>query len=868
MPDVVIESATPGMHTPPRPVTALRQDYLAGKAALQARFANPSASAPLLRKLARLTDQTLAELWNRHRFPVEALLIAVGGYGRGELFPHSDVDLLILLPDQPSPALLEKLEIFVGELWDVGLEVGHSVRTLADCLNEAEKDITVQTALLECRRLTGDAARFTQFRDTVHRYIDPKEFFDAKLLEQQARYGRFQNATYKLEPNLKEAPGGLRDLHLVGWIAAALGLGRDWRALAALGMLTREESQKLRRAERTLRVIRIQLHWLAKRREDRILFDYQNTLARDFGFHDDLVNRGSERLMAHYYRAARIVSQLTPLLVHALRGRIFSQIGVKVVPLNARFQLRGSVLETTAPDIFQREPSAILELFLLFEQQREITDIAPETLRALWHARAQIDDGFRANPLNKLLFIQLFREPRGLTRVLRRMNQYGVLGRYIPKFGDLVGRMQHDLFHVYTVDEHTLMVLRNMRRFAVPAFTHEYPLCSRLIEEFARPEVLYLAALFHDIGKGRGGDHSKIGRDIAAEFVNGHPLPNEDREIIPWLVEHHLTMSHVAQKQDVYDPEVVQEFATLVGDQRRLTALYLLTVADIRGTSPKVWNAWKAKLLEDLFKATQRYLAQDQIQPATWLEERQDEALRLVRLYGLREDAHQDFWNELDTVYFLRHDAREIAWHTRMLFNRLHTKEPVVRARLSESGEGLQVLVYTPDIPDLFARICAFFERAGYSIFDAHIHTTRSRYALDSFYVFIPEQRGENYRDLIGYVEYELGKQLQEAGPLPAPVKARISRQQKHFPVQPHVLIRPDERGKYNVLAIAAGDRPGLLSTIARVLAAHRVDIQSAKIMTLGERAEDHFLISGPILGDDMAVRRMENELLQAIQPN
>ncbi|WP_035051455.1 [protein-PII] uridylyltransferase [Andreprevotia chitinilytica] len=866
MPDTALLPRDAAGTAPPRPVTALRQDYVIGKAALQQGFTNPAAASPVLHQLAKLTDQTLIELWERHHFTADVLLIAVGGYGRGELYPYSDIDLLILLPDQPSPGLLEKLEIFVGELWDVGLEVGHSVRTLADCLAEAEKDITVQTALLECRRLTGDVARFTLFRDTVHRYIDPKEFFEAKLLEQQARYGKFLNATYKLEPNLKEAPGGLRDLHLVGWIAASLGLGRDWRALAALGMLTREESQKLRRAERTLRVIRIQLHWLAKRREDRILFDYQNTLARDFGFTDDLVNRGSERLMAHYYRAARIISQLTPLLLHALRGRIFSQIGIKVVPLNARFQLRGSVLEITAPDIFRREPSSIFELFLLFEQQREITDIAPETLRALWHARAQIDDNFRANPLNKLFFIQLFREPRGLTRVLRRMNQYGVLGRYIPKFGDLVGRMQHDLFHVYTVDEHTLMVLRNMRRFAVPAFTHEYPLCSRLIEEFARPEVLYLAALFHDIGKGRGGDHSTIGRDIAAEFANSHPLPDEDRALIPWLVEHHLTMSHVAQKQDVYDPEVVLKFAELVGDQRRLTALYLLTVADIRGTSPKVWNAWKAKLLEDLFKATQRHLAQDQVPPASWLEERQEEALRLLQLYGMRADAHQAFWNELDTVYFLRHDAREIAWHTRQLYSRFNTSEPIVRARLSESGEGLQVLVYSPDMPDLFARICDFFGRAGYSVFDAQIHTTRNNYALDSFYVYIPEHHGENYRDLIGYVEFELAKRLKEAGPLQPPAKARISRQQKHFPVQPHVLIRPDERGRYNVLAIAAGDRPGLLSTIARVLATHRIAIHSAKIMTLGERAEDHFLISGPVLSDERMVRQIENELLQAVQ--
>ncbi|GGP24532.1 [protein-PII] uridylyltransferase [Silvimonas amylolytica] len=850
-----------------RSVIALREHHAAQKAELHRKFSNPAKAAPLLQALAHLTDRTLIELWDRHGFESDMLLVAVGGYGRGELYPYSDIDLLMLLPDQPSPALLEKLEIFIGELWDIGLEVGHSVRTLPDCLAEAEKDITVQTALLESRCLTGDRQRFTEFRDTVHRHIDPKEFFDAKLLEQQARYARFQNATYKLEPNVKEAPGGLRDLHLIGWIGSALGLGNNWRKLAALGMLTHEESQKLRRAERVLRCIRIQLHWTAKRHEDRILFDYQNPMAADFGYVDNQKQRASEQLMAQYYLAARIVSQLTPLLVRALRTQIFSQIGVEVTPLNERFQLRGPVLEITRPDVFQQDPSAILELFLVFEQENYAADIAPETLRALWHARSRIDDEFRANPRNKELFIDLFRQPAGLTRIMRRMNQYGVLGRYIPEFGKIVGRMQHDLFHVYTVDEHTLMVLRNVRRFAVAAFTHEYPFCSRLIAEFDRPETLYIAALFHDIGKGRGGDHSELGEKIAADFCNEHPIDPEDRKLIPWLVKHHLVMSSFAQKRDVYDPEVVEEFANLVGDQRHLVALYLLTVADIRGTSPKVWNAWKAKLLEDLYKATQRFLSARSMPVQSWLEDRQAEALRLLRLYGLRDDAHQTFWDQLDTIYFLRHDAREIAWHTRQLFSRIDTDVPVVRAKLSESGEGLQVLVYTKDAADLFARICAFFEKAGYSIFDAHIHTTRHGYALDSFYVYIPDHQKDGYRDLIGYVEYELANQIARQAPLTPPGKARLSRQLKHFPIQPRVEISADERGgKYQVLSITAGDRTGLLSTIAGILAANRIEIQSAKIMTLGERAEDNFLISGQILGDERSVRHLEGDLLAALQ--
>ena len=854
-----------------RSVAEIRQSYRAGREALRARFPNPRTASPLLHEMSAFSDSILAELWHNHTFPPDLLLIAVGGYGRREQYPFSDTDLLILLPDNAQPALLEEVTAFVGSLWDIGMDIGHSVRSLAECLQEASRDITIQTTLLETHLLQGDQARFAAFREAVHSQIDPKDFFEAKLLEQQARYDKFQNAPYKLEPNIKEAPGGLRDLQLIGWITTSLGLGKNWRALAPLGLLTQEEHRKLRRAERVLRCCRIQLHWRANRHEDRILFDYQHQLAEDFGFTGSgqgaLALRASEALMAEYYLAARVVSQLTPLLLQALKLRIYSQINTPVTRINERFQLRGDLLEITSPDVFERTPSAILEAFLLCERLREASDIDPATLRALWNARPRIDEAFRQDPQNRQLFIDIFREPDGLTRALRRMNQYGVLGRYIPEFGQIVGRMQHDLFHVYTVDEHTLMVLRNLRRFAQPAYTHEYPLCSRLITECDHPEALYLAALFHDIGKGRGGDHSLLGAEIARKWCASQPLPEEDRELIPWLVQHHLTMSHFAQKEDVYDPDTIARFGELVGNQRRLRALYLLTVADIRGTSPKVWNAWKAKLLEDLFRATSRLLTSQNITLDSWMEERQEEAKRLLQLYGFRPEAHEAFWQDLDTVYFLRHDAREIAWHTRNLFSRFTTEQPVVRVRLSESGEGLQVMVYAPDQPDLFARICAFFERAGYSIFDAKIHTTRRGYALDSFYIYIAGQHDGSYRDLISYVEYELAHRIAERAALPPPQKGRISRQLKHFPVEPRVAIRPDERsGKFHVLSVVAGDRPGLLSTIARVLSANAIDIESAKIMTLGERAEDTFLISGRVLEDEKSVVHLETDLLQALR--
>lgn len=854
-----------------RSVLDIKKSWQAGREALRERYSDPKLASPVLLGMSQLSDATLAELWQRFDFPSSLLLIAVGGYGRREQYPFSDTDLLILLPDAHDEALLSKVETLVGELWDIGMDIGHSVRSLEECIVEASKDITVQTALLEARLLQGDRAVFKNFYAQLLCQIDPKKFFEAKLQEQHARYSKFQNAPYKLEPNIKEAPGGLRDLQLVGWITKCLGLGTSWRALARLDMLTSEEHLKLRRAERVLRCCRIQLHWRAKRHEDRILFDYQNTLAEDFGYsaaeHSSLNMRASEMFMAEYYRASRIVMQLTPLLLQALKSQIYSQIGIETAPINARFQRKGSLIEACDPDVFTREPSSILEIFLLCQRERKITDIAPATLRALWNARPLIDDAFRQDPIHRQLFIDILREPSGITHALRRMNKYGVLGRYIPEYGSLVGRMQHDLFHVYTVDEHTMMVLRNIRRFANPAFTHEYPLCSRLLCEFDRPEALYLAALFHDIGKGRGGDHSQIGREIARTFCAAHPIHDEDKELVPWLVEMHLVMSQTAQKQDVYDPEVIARFAELVGNQRRLAALYLLTVADIRGTSPKVWNAWKAKLLEDLFNATTHQLCSQNITAHSWVNERKDEARRLLQLYGFRPDAHEAFWKELDTVYFLRNDARDIAWHTRSLYSRIDAAEPIVRAKLSESGEGLQVLVYTKDQHDLFARICSFFDQAGYSIFDAQIQTTRRGYALDSFYIYIADAPQTPYRDLISYIEYELARSITLAEPLSTPRTGRISRQLRHFPVEPRVRIRQDERsGKYYVLSVIAGDRPGLLAIIAKVLSEHAIDLHSAKIMTLGERAEDTFLIAGNVLNDEKTLLQIESTLLQSIR--
>ena len=834
------------------------------RAALQARFESTGSPSELLSKLRLLVDQQLREVWSVCTLPDELALLAVGGYGRGELYPYSDVDILVLLPGAPDAALEHLLERLIGLVWDIGLEVAHSVRTVDECLAMAEQDITVQTTLLEARLLAGNRELFRTFVQRTTAALDPRTFLEEKQLEQQQRHARYQETN--LEPNIKESAGGLRDLQTIFWIARAAGVGKTWIDLASRDLITPAEAREIRREERFLQTVRIRLHYIARRREDRLVFDHQSALAAQFGLRDRAHLRASEQLMQRYYRAAKKVSQLNTILLQNLTALIEPQHDREYHPINERFGVRGEFLEASAEDLYERHPAALLETFMLLQKHHELKGISAGTLRALWRARRLIDSGFRAKAEHRELFMGILRSPSRVDRELRRMNRYGVLGRYVPAFGRIVGQMQHDLYHVYTVDEHILKVVRNLRRFAVPELAHEFPLCSRVMSGFERPEVLYLAGLFHDIAKGRGGDHSQLGAIDALRFTRAHGLDGEDCELVAWLVENHLVMSSTAQKQDISDPEIVRAFAERVGTERRLNALYLLTVADIRGTSPKVWNAWKAKLLEDLFHLTRRLLAGHGASLESSVQSRQEEALSKLRLYAVPEDAHQKLWNELDTAYFLRHDPQEIAWHTRLLYYRVSTPTPVVKARLSPAGEGLQVMVYVQDQKELFARICGFFESIGYDIHDAKVYTTRGGYALDTFQVHEPDNRQPQYRDVMSYIEYELAQRLLQKTPLPPLPKPRLSRQLRHFPISPEVNLQPDDRGTYQVLSVIAGDRPGLLSRIARVLTAYDINLHTAKINTLGSRAEDVFLVTGPALYDAKTVVRFEADLVEQLR--
>ncbi len=831
------------MNDPKQAIQIWRSTLKTQQNALETSFFQHKNAAQLLKKNAQLIDKLLKQIWLQANIHAEVALIAVGGYGRGELFPYSDIDLLILLPHQHDYVLNEQIESLIGTLWDIGLNVGHSVRSLQECLNEAAQDVTVQTNLLEARLLAGNKANYQSFIKAVNALMRPAEFFSAKFKEQDNRHAKFNDTAYSLEPNIKESPGGLRDLHMILWLAQSQKLGKNWLELANNNIITATELRQIKRHEHNLQTLRIRLHYLAKRREDRLLFDYQNELAANLGLVNTSHKRASEQLMQSYYRSVKFISLINEILLKTLESTL-SKNKPLITPVNARFEARNGLLEAKSAQLLQQQPSAILESFLLLQQHPELKGMSASLLRELQRVKKIVNQDFRDSKESKDLFLNILSQPNGVNHSLRRMNNYGILGQYIPVFGKIVGQMQHDLFHVYTVDEHILNVLANLRRFAKPELKHEFPLCSQLFETFEKPHLLYLAALFHDIAKGRGGDHSTLGTLDAKRFCKLHNLPKEDTSLVAWLVESHLKMSSTAQKSDLSDPKVLEQFASFVKTEKRLTALYLLTVADIRGTSPVVWNAWKARLLENLFYATKRVLNDETFSVLQTIAIRQQEAALKLNKYGLQPQSYQTLWNNVGEAYFARFESDEIAWQSRLLTPHVYSDKPIVRARLSPNGDGIQVMIYTKDQEDLFARICNFFDRMAYNIVQAKIYTTNHGYALNNFIVLDQSGKSVSYSGLLKFIEDELTEKILATTPLETPLEGRVSRQVKHMPFATQVHISAEAQGINHMLEIIAGDRPGLLARVAFIFLQLGVDLHNAKINTLGSRAEDSFLIS------------------------
>ena len=819
-----------------------RSDLNNQQGLLEQAFLVSKNSTALLKKHAKLIDKLLRTVWENTKLNEDISLIAVGGYGRNELFPHSDIDLLILVPEDVTDAQNKTLEALIGVLWDLGLNIGHSVRSLSDCINEAANDATILTNLLESRLITGRKDNYARFSNAIKQSLNVTKYLNDKVAEQHNRHAKFNDTGYNLEPNIKESPGGLRDLHTILWLAQSQGLGKTWAKLANNGVINPSELNAIKRHERTLNTLRIRLHYLAKRREDRLLFDFQNELAADLGLINTTRKRASEQLMQRYYRSVRYISLMNEILIKTFSERCLpKKAGVAI---NDDLIARNNLLELTTHDLFNKRPNAIFECFLLLQKNPELKGFGPTLLRELKNASKLVTAPFRKSEENQQLFLSILNQKNGVHHSLRRMNRCGILGQYIPAFGKIIGQMQHDLFHVYTVDAHTLNVLANLRRFSKPELEHEFPLCSELFARFEKPHLLYLAAIFHDIAKGRGGDHSELGSVDAKRFCKQHQLPKADAALVAWLVEAHLQHSKVAQKSDLSDPAVIEQFAKFVDNEERLTALYLLTVADVRGTSPIVWNAWKAQLLETLFVETRQVLNNSAFSVKKAIVERQEIAAEKLRKFNLTPDAYKPFWDNVGEEYFSRHTENEITWHSRLLTPHTFTETPIVRTQLSRDGDGVQVMIYTPNQKDLFARICNFFDRLGFNIGQAKIYTTDHNYALNTFIVLIQSDKELSYSGLLKHIEEKLLEKIQTSSPIEDPIIGRVNRQVKHMPIKTNVTFETAMESNYQMLDIVTSDQPGLLAGIAFVFLEHDIALHNAKINTLGSRAEDTFLIS------------------------
>lgn len=820
---------------------------------------------------SQFIDQLLIKAWRYQmgEYATSLALVAVGGYGRGELHPHSDIDLMLLIRDKISKGITERLEQFLLFLWDIGLEIGHSVRTIADCIEQGRTDITVATNLMESRLLGGDMELYRSMRkQTDQEHIWPgRDFFEAKWQEQIQRHHKFNDTAYNLEPNIKEGPGGLRDIQMIGWVAKRHYGAENLDDLVSHGFLTEEEFQALDRGQAFLWKIRYGLHMLTGRREDRLQFDHQRTLAKLFGYQDYDSKLAVEHFMKEYYRTVMELERLNEMLLQLFQERIlYAEDPALPQPINSRFQSSRGFIEVVSPDIFKHYPFALLELFLVMAQTPSLKGVRAETIRLVRAHNHLIDETFRDDIRNRTLFIELLKQPRGVTHELHRMNRYGVLATYIPQFGHVVGQMQHDLFHVYTVDEHTLRVIRNLRRFTVEKHRHEYPLCSAIAETIPKPELIYIAGLFHDIAKGRSGDHSRLGAIDAESFCRKHDLSDYDTELVRWLVRNHLSMSTTAQRKDISDPDVINEFASLMKDQVHLNYLYLLTVADIRGTSPTVWNSWKDSLLAELYNNTSDALRRGLANP---IEQEESiaackaDADKLLQAQGIAADDASIFWNRVDESYFLRYSADEVAWQTGAIVAHGNNPESLVEFHQHAEGGGTEIFIHTPIKGFQFSTTTAALDRLGLNIVDARIIPTRDNYTLDTYVVL--EKDGEPISGTfrIDEISATLREELQKEKP-PVCTPRQMTRQLKHFVIPTRVRIIDDKKSNRTIVEVTATDRPGMLSRIASALECSNVQLHSAKIATLGDKVEDTFSITGSD-GQRITDHGVLNELSQSI---
>ncbi|WP_340121313.1 [protein-PII] uridylyltransferase [Methylobacter svalbardensis] len=816
---------------------------------------NPHKSVSnLLKEKSDFIDEVLRCCWQHFlgEHASQLALCAVGGYGRKELFPYSDIDIVVLLDSEDTGPYQEALSNFFTFLWDIGLKLGQSVRTVKQCVEAAVADQTIMTSLMESRLITGNVTlrKVLRQQTTSDKIWPSDQFFAAKMQEQRQRYAKFHDTAYNLEPNIKEGPGGLRDRQVISWVFKRHYNASSIKELIKYGFLPESEYLELVAALEVLWRIRYALHLLTNRCEDRLIFDYQRDLAQQFGFsteHQEY-NQDVEQFMQFYFKTVLGLERLNEMLLQLFNERFVSgEVAYKPIPLNDKFVVINGYLEAVDDDLFERHPLALLELFLVLEQNSSIKGVRATTIRLIRKSLHLIDDSFRHNKAANRLFIEAFRQPRGITDQLRRMNRYGILAAYIPCFANIVARMQYDLFHIYTVDEHTLFVIRNLRRFALEKHLDELPFCNDIFLLISKPEILYLAGLFHDIAKGRSGDHSAIGEQIAREFCIQHDLSPHDTNLICWLVRNHLVMSMTAQRKDISDPDIIHQFAQTVGSTEYLNHLYLLTVADIRATNPELWNAWKDALLKELYSVTYSTLHKGLQNPVTLtdrlLENKKEAKDELIKL-GIFEPTMLRFWLHAGDDYFLRYSADEIAWHTIAIVSSKEDELPLVLLRPQTQRGSAEVFVYTKNEEAIFSLSTATLDQLGLTILDARIMTTTDDYVLNSFLVL--EQSGEPINEL--FREVHICTALRH-NLLHHEVKThknihRQSRQAKHFPIPTRIQFHADPLNRHTILELITTDHAGLLSKIGRAFVQQDIHLHSAKITTIGSRAEDMFYIT------------------------
>ena len=839
---------------------------------LAERFRRNEPIETLVTARAHVIDQIIVSSWLHFagELSSSADLVAVGGYGRGELHPHSDIDLLVLIDNTDNDAD-EAIGRFLTFLWDIGLEVGHSVRTLDDCETQARADVSVLTTLMETRLLHGPGRLFGELpaRIATDRMWSSAEFFQAKTEEQRERHSRYHDTAYNLEPNVKGSPGGLRDIQMITWLARRHLGAKSLAELVQHNFLTEGQLRILTSGQAFLWRIRFGLHLLTGRREDRLLFDHQVKLSKMFGYEDASFTLAVEQLMQRYYRTVMELSRLNEMLLQLFEEAILLDKNAPTVPLGPRFQSRNGYLEVTDEQVFMREPSALLEIFLLLEQNLDLRGVNARTIALVKQHLWLIDEEFRQNPRHHRLFLDVLRAPQGVTRTLKRMNTYGVLGLYIPAFGRIVGRMQYDLFHAYTVDAHTLFVVENLRRFALPRFDDEFPHCSAVMQRLEKPEVAYLAGLFHDIAKGRGGDHSELGAVDAEAFCREHGMSRYDARLVAWLVQHHLLLSLTAQKKDLNDPQVINEFARTVGDQTHLDYLYVLTVADVRGTNPKMWNSWKDTLFADLYHSTRRALRRgvsNPIDKEEFITTRQARAEQLLTQAGLPRERWQQIWANYTEEYFLRHRPEEIAWHTRVLESG-NPGSIVVDVNDTVQPGLTSVAVYSPKETRSFVRATAVLDELGLTIVDARIVPLAEAQALDTYCVLESDGSAISERRRLDEIRNRLLKALTSGNDQQMRVTRRAPRQVRMFSTPVQITTSRDPSNPRTIVELVAGDRPGLLFEVAKIFDQEHVALQNAKIATVGERAEDVFFVTNaehtPL--DDASAERLGKALREGL---